>query len=294
MARTITQIYNEIITEKETQSELSAIVPNPETASNLFADVTSNSKVAIWRLIFWVVAVSIWTHEKLFDEHAIEIEARANEIVTGTLRWYRDQALKFQYGDLLQWDDDLLKYNYLPGSTGLKVVKMASAIQVSDQVRIKVAKDNGTGGLEPLTPTQQTSFTTYMNRIKFAGTNIQITNVNPDRLKLQLTINYDPLLLDSTGLLISDGTTFPVVDAINGYIQNLPFDGTFNLTNFIDAIQNAVGVVDPVLVSCEARTGASLFAPTGQNYIADAGYLIIDPSFPLDNVGVVNYVPVNS
>jgi len=292
MARTISQIYDEIITEKETFSSLNALVPNPDTAQTFLTNLTSSSKVAFWRLMFWVMAVAIWSHEQIFDLHLAEVEARGNELITGTKRWYRDQVLKFQYGDALIWDSTNLKYEYATGSTGPKIVSNASVTEVGAQLRIKIAKDDGAGGLEPLDVTEETAFTTYINKIKFAGTNISITNINADFLKIVLNIDYDPLTLSSTGELIAIPGTFPVVDAINGYITGLPFDGVFNLTKFIDTIQLAEGVSDAYLTSSEAKSGAGSYAPTGQNYTANAGYLEIDPSFPLTDPTVIVYNPI--
>ena len=82
--------------------------------------------------------------------------------------------------------------------------------------------------------------------------------------------------------------------AINNYIKGLPFDGVFNLTAFVDAMQQATGVVDPVINSVEAKVGAGSYSPTGQNYTADAGYLEIDPTFPLTDPSVITYNPVIS
>lgn len=289
MSRTIKQIYDDMITEKETFSSLSSLVPNPDTSQTFLSDLTTMSKVAVWRLLFWVVAVAIWSHEQIFDIHKAEIEARANELITGTLRWYRDQALRFQYGDALIWDSTNLKFGYADGSTGPKIVSNASVLEVGAQLRIKIAKDDGSGGLEPLSVGEATAFESYINSIKFAGTNISITNISADKLKLEIIINYDPLILTSTGELILTPGTFPVEDAINNYIKGLPFDGTFNRNALIDVIQAVNGVIDPEILSTEATTGSNPYAPTGQNYVADAGYMVIDPAFPLNDPTVLIY-----
>lgn len=292
MSRTIKQIYDEIITEKETFSSLNALVPNPDTAQTFLTDLTSSSKVAFWRLMFWVLAVAIWSHEQIFEIHLAEVEARGDELITGTKRWYRNEVLNFQYGDALIWDSTRLKYGYATGSTGPKIVSNASVLEVGAQLRIKIAKDDGAGGLEPLDVTEETAFTTYINKIKFAGTNIAITNINADFLKIVLNIDYDPLTLSSTGELIATPGTFPVIDAVNDYITGLPFDGVFNLTKFIDSIQLSSGVVDAYLTSAQAKSGAGTYAPTGQNYTANAGYLQIDPAFPLTDPSIIIYTPV--
>ncbi len=292
MARTIQQIYDAIITEKEQQAQLNALVPNPDTAQTFLTDLTSSSKVAVWRLLCWVIAVAHWAHENIFDQHKAEIEALSETLVTGTLLWYQQQALNFQYGDSLIWNPSTLRFEYPAAATGLKVVTRASAIEGSGQVRIKVAKDDGSGGLTTLDSSEENALRSYINRIKFAGTNLAITNVSADLLKLNITINYDPLLIGADGVLISDGTTRPVDVAINNYVKNLPFDGVFNRTALIDAVQQAVGVIDPVLNSSEAKIGTGSYSDTGQNYTADAGYLEIDPAFPLDDPLNIIYNPV--
>jgi hypothetical protein len=295
MARTIIEIYDEMIAEKQLNTALTGLQPNIESGQNLLTELTTASKVAVWRLIFFTVAVAIWTHEKIFDLHKAEIEKRASELITGTLRWYSEQALAFQYGDILVWNDQLLKYEYPSGSTGQKIVARASTIEVAganNQIRIKIAKLNNSGKLVPLSATEQNSFTTYINRVKFAGVNLSVTNINPDQLKLQIRIDYNPLILTSTGELISTPGVFPVRNAINNYIANLPFDGVFNVNAMIDKIQSADGVIDPVVISCQAQTGSAPYTTITQNYTADAGYLEIDPSFPLDNTSVIIYNPI--
>jgi hypothetical protein len=280
-----------MIAEKELNANLIGLQPNVESGQNLLTDLTSSSKVAIWRLIFFVVAVGIWSHEKIFDLHKAEIETRANEMIPGTLRWYRNEALKFQYGDALIWNNDLLKFQYPDGSTGAKIISQASAIEPigsNNQVRIKVAK-LVSGDLVPLSSGEETAFNNYINQIKFAGTNVSVTNINADLLKLNIEIVYNPLILTPTGELISEPGLYPVRDAINNYIKFLPFDGVFNRNKFIDAMQSASGVVDPIINTIEAKTGALPYVPILNNYIAGAGYLKIDPTFPLSDPAVITY-----
>lgn len=292
MARTINEIYNEMIAEKQSNAVLNDLQPNIDSGQKLLSDLTTSSKVAIWRLYFYVVAVCVWSHEKLFDEYSAEIEKRANELITGTLRWYTEQSKLFQYGDSLIWDQSTQKYKYPDGSTGEKIVSQASTIETSTQVRIKIAKNDGSGGLEPLSDTEETSFKTYINKIKFAGTNVQITNIESDKLRLKLNIFYNPLILTSTGESILNPGVFPVSDAIVQYIQFLPFDGKFNKTELIDAVQVVDGVIDPQLLISKARSGNKPLTNTGQNYTANAGYLEIDPGFPLDDPAVLVFKPV--
>lgn len=287
MARTLTVIYDALIDEKETFTSLDTLVPNPDAAQDFLDDLTTPSKVAVWRLFTWVVAVGIWTHEQLFDQHKAAVELLSTTLVTGTLRWYRERALEFQLGDTLQFINDIFQYPVIDVSK--QIVKRSAAIEGSGQVRIKVAKEVATV-LVPLSASEEVSFTSYMNQIKFAGTNLAVINLSADTLKVDIKVVYDALVLSTTGELIDTPGTFPVEDAINNFLDQLPFDGVLNLTQLVDAIQAAEGVVDPILNSVQARTGAVPYAEVVENYTAVAGYMIIDPAFPLDNIAVIQYV----
>ncbi len=58
MARKILEIYDEIIEEKELQPSLTGLLPLGETSDNLLDDLTSGSKVAVWRLWAYLTAVA--------------------------------------------------------------------------------------------------------------------------------------------------------------------------------------------------------------------------------------------
>lgn len=58
MARSPQYWYDYMIAEKQTNSNLNNLVPNPDTNQTLLNDLTTPSKVADWRLWIWVVANS--------------------------------------------------------------------------------------------------------------------------------------------------------------------------------------------------------------------------------------------
>lgn len=289
MARTVSEIYDEIITEKETFSSLSSLSPDPETASNLISELTSSSVVAIWRLWFWVVAFAIWSHEKIFDLHKEELTEFSESLIGGTARWLRDQCFIYQAGDALSYNSTTKKFEYAIEDTSVQIIKRAAVIQAGGVVRLKVAKL--VGGLPAaLTPAELSSFNTYIQQIKFAGTIVTPTSGNPDELRVYFNLYYDPLVLNPDGTLISDGSTLPVEDAINDYIGNLPFNGVLNLTALVDAVQAASGVVDPVLTSASARFGSNPFTGFSVEYTADAGYMIIDPTAGFTLTDTITYI----
>lgn len=284
MSRTILQIYDSIILEKETFSSLSGLTSPviPDTAQDMLTELTTASKVGIWRLWFWVVAFAIWTHEQLFDQHITDIENRAKNITPAVTRWYVNESKKFQNGDALVWDGEKYIYSDTTSSAAIakQIVKQASARDINEIVTIKIAKEVG-GSLVELDASEKTSFESYLDDIKIAGTKTIVISDDPDLLKLAYTIQYDPLVMKADGSLIEDDS-FPVQNAIDAYIEGLPFDSTFRVQDLTDAIQAARGVVNAVADVIETKYGTlnyeDILAVTTETYLPNAGYLITDPS----------------
>jgi len=280
MSRTIKQIYDEIIVEKQTFASLDALVPNPDTSQTFLSDLSSTSKVAVWRLLCWLMSFAIWTHEQIFDQHVIEIEQRANEIIGGTTRWYKNQALLFQLGFPLLWDGDKYVYNDTTSQNAVtaKIVTQSACTEVNNQVLLKVAK-GVLGSFAGLSASEKLAFDNYIARIKYAGVDVQTISTVPDLLIIAYTIEYDPLVLDSTGLLLSDLTTYPVAVAINEYIQQLPFNSDLRIIKLTDAIQNAQGVINCICTDAQgsSNSGASyvnILITSKQIYTAYSGYML--------------------
>ncbi|MCT4560805.1 MAG: hypothetical protein N4A41_05445 [Crocinitomicaceae bacterium] len=286
MARTIQEIYNEGVTEKQQLASLQELEPNVDTAQNLLTDVTSNSKTAKWRLMLWVMSYLIRLHELLWDAFKLEMQNKANELITGTRPWHRAETFAFQFGDTLTWNG--AKYTYPVINELNKIVKRVAVIEVGGQVRIKVAKLDSNDQPTPLDNPEYDALQAYWQQIKFAGTNISIVNKPADELHFEVNVYFDPLLMLSDGSLISDGSK-PVENAILNYISELPFNGQLSTAAFIDAIQAAEGVNSPFLVSMEARSNPSPFQPISDFYTAEAGYLTIDPLIPIEDM--INYIP---
>jgi hypothetical protein len=278
MARTIQEIYDVMIAEKQTMAELNALQPNIDSSQTLLTDLTSASRVAIWRLLFFVVAVAIWTNEKLFDELKAWIEIRLSEQRIGNLKWYQKKALEFQYGDMLVMIDDT--YKYVTTNITNQIVKLASVNEVGGQVLVKVANLSA-GTPVPLSTPELQAFQNYLNKIKVAGVLVNALSRNADSLKIHYKIYYDPLVLTPSGELISTPGIFPVEDAINNYCKGLDFDGVFVTTYLTDKIQKAIGVINPVFQTGEVKYGSNPYTVLGDKYNPNAGYLEVDPAYPL-------------
>ncbi|WP_281322151.1 nucleotidyltransferase [Flavobacterium aestivum] len=240
MARTVTEIQNEIF--------------GSITANENLAGLTSQSKVAIYRLIVFVVSFGIWTLETLFDIHKKELQTELLEQKSGTLPWYRTMALAFQYGFDLMPDSD--KFNNGTATDeqieASKIVKYAAVIEGSKDSRviIKIAGEKG-GVLAPITNVQRNAFDTYIDEVRYAGVKVTVINYLPDRLYLTLQIYRDPLLIDASGNSILNGGR-PVEKAISEYMKELPFNGELVLAHLIDKLQKVEGVRIPNILAVQS------------------------------------------
>jgi len=247
MARTIQEIYDSIITEKEGFSSLDGLLPLGTDYSSLLADLSSTSKVAVWRLWAYVVAWFSWILENLWDQHKAEVEAIANAAKYGSLPWYVSQSKLWQDGDTLTYVDGFPGYAVIDASK--RKVTQASAVEdvFPAQVFLKVAQ--GADPLTPLAPSDLTEFTAYVNQIKPAGIKVVVSSLNADTLQVNMTIGYDPIL--NPGVVSLDVET-----AIEEYLKSLPFEGRFTRLAVEDAIQAVAGVETISRVTLEGLAAA--------------------------------------
>ena len=277
MARTIQEIQTLILQAKAQEPALS--------------ELNSTSKVAIWRLWVYIIAVAIWSLEKLFDLHRADIDKRLAELKPHTARWYRSKALAFQYGfDLLPDSDKFNNQGHTEEAIeASKIVKYSAVIESKNEGRliVKIAGEQS-DTLQPITDAQKQAFEAYLQEIKDAGVRLSVVNYQPDVLHLQMKIVYDPLVLDSNGQSIIHATK-PVEEAIKSYLKRLPFNGELVLAHLIDALQQAEGVKIPHLVLAQSKnitSGGSYgdFETIEISKIPTAGY------FTIDNFNDISYV----
>lgn len=277
MARTIQEIQTLILQAKAQEPALN--------------ELNSSSKVAIWRLWVYIIAVAIWSLEKIFDLHRADIDKRLAELKPHTARWYRSKALAFQYGFDLLTDSD--KFNNT-GHTeeqieASKIVKYSAVVESPNEGRliVKIAGEQGEQ-LQPITDAQKQAFEAYLQEIKDAGVRLSAVNYQPDILHLQMKIVYDPLVLDSNGQSIIHATK-PVETAIKSYLKRLPFNGELVLAHLIDELQQAEGVKIPHLVLAQSKHigtngNYGAFEAIEISKIPTAGY------FTIDNFNDITYV----
>ena len=222
------------------------------------------SKVSIEGLLFYAIAFAIWSFESILDLFQVEIQNTVNAAYIANKAWWHAQSMLFQKGYDPVMNAKTYVYAYAAIDTTAQIVTRCAVRENTDtgtgvcKVQLYIAT-GASGSIAALTASDSALFTAYANMIKPAGVLIQVVSGAGDVLDFGITINYNPLVLDSTGLLISDGVTYPVNAAVSSFIDNLnnnDFGGNFNLTKLIDAIQAATGVVDVEITAFAINTVA--------------------------------------
>ena len=265
MSRTIAEIYDQLNASKSSFEELNDWVVSSgvsgsteDNSVNLAVDVSSLSKVAIWRLWLWIMAVASWTVEVLFDRHTSAVKELIAAERPHTLRWYAEESKKWQYGYAMTWSDS--KYSYTTDDPEARIIAYSAASERNGKVILKVAKDSG-GAKSPLTALEKAAFVDFWAKWKDAGVKLDVVSQSADQLKVNIKIIRDRLVLDGNNNLLRDNAVNPINNAIQAFGQSLEFDGILRLSKLVDAIQAAEGVID-------VKISAAWHKPSGGTYTA--------------------------
>lgn len=276
MARTIEQIQIIILEKKALASSLSNLEVLTTSEQSTLANLTSTSKVSIWRLWVYICAFSIWTMEKIFDIFKIEVEETIALNQIGTPTWYRKKMLEFQLGyDLTEMaiydNTNEIQSDVLAS----KIIKQAAIEEIGGRLKVKVATE-ANNELAPLSIPELEAFSNYAQKIKYAGTRLIIVSRIPDDFKANYTIYYNPLILDAYGARLDGTNNEPVKSAVKSFLRNLEFNGELVLTKLTDYLQEVEGVEEPVKNTAQAKYGGFGYNEIDEYYIADAGYMKLD------------------
>lgn len=289
MARPITYWYDKIITEKNSMTSLNVYTPNIDSAQTLLTDLTTTSRVARWRMLVWAVAACAYSLDVVFDLALIALESLAKRSRFGTKPWYIQKSLDFQYGDTLTYINK--EFTYATINTANQIIKRSACQENGNIVNVKVAK-LVSGIPTKLNSTEKTAYDAYMAQIKPPGVKLNLITDDPDEIRLYIKINFDALLLDNTGQLLTSPGTYPVNDTINNFLTNIIFDGTLELSALIYQLEkNTTGVKTAYVQSAWGRYGTNPFVAFPERYYPNAGHMKIDPTSPLSST--ITYSPFN-
>lgn len=102
--------------EDNTLREAYGITGEDATWENTF------STVSIENILIYIVAACAYALEVMFDAHKQDVDERIAQSIVPTVRWYHAQALAFQYGDALEYDEQTHAFRYPVADTAKQVV----------------------------------------------------------------------------------------------------------------------------------------------------------------------------
>lgn len=232
MARQISQIE---------QQTLDAISADPILSPIL----TSTSKRAIYRVLAYIVSASIGALEQLMDVFSAAIETTVSKAAPSTGSWLQDQIFKFQYSADSPQIVQLISFapSYPVVDESLRIITRCSVTtDLANSVLIKVAKSDPP---EALVANELTALQSYVNVVGAAGISYTVRSLASDKLYIQAQIFYNGQY--------SDVISANVIQAINTFLSQLPFNGQMRVSDLEQAIRGVAGVTDVLLQNVQAR-----------------------------------------
>jgi len=283
MARSTAEIKNQMVAEKNQQSNLSGF--------------TSNSQTSRWGLFLWVVAQTINIFEQLLDVFKSEVETIQAEAKPGTQAWVRWMVGKFQFStaatQVAQLNTTTLVVEYPVVNTTFQIIsRVATQVTNNKTVLIKVAKSDPP---TQLSGSEQSALQAYVAQWGIAGVNYQIVNEPSDKIEVVGTIFYD----GQYNAVIQAS----VEDALTNYLAQLEFNGIISVQDVNDAIQGVEGVLDVNLSQIKVRRDSISYASgtmlyqlstgiNGVQYQSYAGYITEETTASHTFADTLTYSPI--
>lgn len=228
MSRTIKEIYNEAVAERNRRLEL--------------AEFASDSKLSVMNGILWVVAAAIYSFETLLDVFAVDISEAINGRINGTPAYYANALLQYQQGDELTVREDGLAFGYPNVDETKRIITQVSYVESTDdrnldsKLILKVA--TGTkGNLSAIPPEDLVPINAYIGKLKFAGTRVEVISTKGDVLIPRLTVFHDGAVPESE---VYDA----IEEQLNAYMMEIDFDAAVYVSRLTDAVRRAEHVTD--------------------------------------------------
>lgn len=296
MARSIPVIYNQLLQAKNAQSNLTQL--------------NSNSQVSIWNLWLWITAVGQNLFEQLCDLFQTNMETLIANAPAITAQWVVAMCKYFQYSasnpQVAQVNVSdaypFVTIGYPAVNTTYNVVTQAACVNNSNnQVIIKVTGASGPlDGSPGISGPVCTALISYLNEILPPNIGYLLVNDAADQIYINANIYYNA---GYSGIIRTN-----VPAAITAYLQAIPFNGIFQLSDLEQAILNVPGVDDVVFINVYWRKGSDT-APSGgppptnepnqlvhnqtlvaRNYQTYAGYVITEQTSNYQVGQSLNYI----
>lgn len=264
-SRTINDVLTEGNAAQARLGELYTQLTNEVNADANLAGLTSTSKTAEYNLWKYIWSAMAYIQEQIWGEAQAEIQALVDAGIPGTEKWLQKEVLKFQYGDTLSFDPVTAKYFYATVTPANQIIKRCAIVSNGGLSTVKVAKETA-GVPVALTAPELTSLISFVNQIRWAGSRINVSSRNSDKVNAPFTIYYDGTIkLVDIQLLVEA--------AFTTYLAALPFNAEYNISRHIDALQAVLGVNDVVPGTIQARADLATYATVARVYYPVSGYI---------------------
>jgi hypothetical protein len=128
------------------------------------------------------------------------------------------------------------------------VTRCSVTTDLANSVIIKVAKSDPP---QALTSNELTALQSYVNVIGAAGITYSVRSLNSDKLYIQAQVFYNGQY--------SDVISANVIQAINNFLSQLPFNGQMRVSDLEQAVRGVAGVTDVLLQNVQARADSVAF-----------------------------------
>jgi hypothetical protein len=143
---------------------------------------------------------------------------------------------------------------------GERLIRFCSVSEQYPYLRIKI--NTAEHGVIAQESDEMMALRSYLAKNKFAGTQINLTSESPETIGIQMRVWLDAALYSGDGTNLATGEK-PVEIAIDNYLANIVYDGTFFRSRVVDAVQMVEGVSDVELQS--AKIGVEELAARRQS-----------------------------
>ena len=228
MSRTIRQIYEEAVAERNKRLELT--------------EFSNDSKMSVLNGVAWMVAAVIYSFESILDVFAVDVSETLESRVNGTPRYYAEALLRYQKGDTLRVREDGLGVGYASEDPTKRIFTQVSYTESTDEKNVdsklilKVATGER-GALREIGAEDVAQITAYVNRIKFAGTRIEVISRPGDVLIPRVTVYWDGA--------VPEAELYDALDeALRAYVMSIDFDAAVYVNRVWEAIRSVEHVTD--------------------------------------------------
>lgn len=225
MARSVQTIKDQIKDAKNTQVPLADIKFKEE----------GGSAVGIANLWAYITAVCINVLEQLWDLMKFNIESSIAKAGAGTAPWLRERILEFQKGDNVIYSNGKVIYETVDETK--RILTRCSVTQDGNRVvKAKVAKSDPPAALSG---PEIAELEYYIDKIQFAGTQVNVVSLDADRLYVVAEVRYDGQY--------SESIHADVVAALDAYCAALSSIDNFNGIVYVNKVQDAIQAVNGVV-----------------------------------------------